>query len=75
MVLEDAAPGLAPSARETLDRIRGRLIRPMPADGVWGWLLPLGITLFGGILRFWRITRPGGHSLHQSSSIVFDETY
>jgi dolichyl-phosphate-mannose--protein O-mannosyl transferase len=73
---EDAAPAQLPSsAREALDRVRSRLIRPMPNDGIWGWLLPLAVTVLGGILRFWRITRPGGHSLHQSSAIVFDETY
>ncbi len=47
----------------------------MPNDGIWGWLLPIAITLLGGFVRLWRITRPGGPSLHQSSSIVFDETY
>ncbi|HVS66943.1 MAG TPA: phospholipid carrier-dependent glycosyltransferase [Mycobacteriales bacterium] len=73
--IDDVAPELTTSAREALDRIRNRLVRPMPDDGVWGWLLPLAITAFGGFLRFWRITRPGGHSLHSNSSIVFDETY
>lgn len=47
----------------------------MPNDGIWGWLLPLAVTVFGGFLRFYRITRPGGHILHNNSSIVFDETY
>jgi dolichyl-phosphate-mannose--protein O-mannosyl transferase len=70
-----ASEELTTPAREALDRIRARLVRPLPDDRLWGWLLPLGVTLFGGILRFWRITRPGGETLHQSSGIVFDETY
>jgi dolichyl-phosphate-mannose-protein mannosyltransferase len=60
---------------ETLARIRDRLVRPMPADRLLGWLLPLAITAFAGILRFWRITRPGGHSLKSDNGIIFDETY
>lgn len=32
-----------------------------------GWLLPLAVTVFGGIIRFWRLAVP--HNL------VFDETY
>ena len=32
-----------------------------------GWLLPLAVTVFGGIIRFWRLGVP--HNL------VFDETY
>ena len=71
----DAAPAVNSSANDTLDRIRGRLVRPLPNDGIWGWLLPLAVTVFGGVLRFWRISRPGGHSLHKGTSIVFDETY
>jgi dolichyl-phosphate-mannose-protein mannosyltransferase len=46
-----------------------------PPDRVVGGLLPVAITLFGGFLRFWRLTRPGGHSLTTDKSIVFDETY
>jgi dolichyl-phosphate-mannose--protein O-mannosyl transferase len=73
--VDAAGTDATPSAREALDRIRARLVRPMPNDAPWGWLLPLGVALLGGILRFWRITRPGGHVMHHSSSIVFDETY
>ncbi|WP_425470047.1 dolichyl-phosphate-mannose--protein mannosyltransferase [Streptomyces tateyamensis] len=32
-----------------------------------GWLGPLGVALFGGLLRFWHLGRPGG--------VIFDETY
>jgi dolichyl-phosphate-mannose--protein O-mannosyl transferase len=73
--IADAPRELTGTARESLERIRSRLVRPMPADGIWGWLLPIAITLLGGLVRLWRITRPGGHSLHQQTSIVFDETY
>jgi dolichyl-phosphate-mannose--protein O-mannosyl transferase len=74
----DVAPTPAPlpaHVTAALVRIRARLVRPMPSDRVLGWLLPLAVTIAGGVARFWRITRPGGHSLHSSTSIVFDETY
>nr|WP_232247472.1 phospholipid carrier-dependent glycosyltransferase [Kitasatospora azatica] len=32
-----------------------------------GWLGPLAVALFGGLLRFWHLGSPGG--------IIFDETY
>jgi dolichyl-phosphate-mannose--protein O-mannosyl transferase len=60
---------------EALQRIRAKLVRPMPDDRLLGWLLPIAVTVLGGFLRFWRITRPGGHSLTRQSGIVFDETY
>ena len=34
---------------------------------LWGWLAIAGLTVLGGLLRFWRLDRP--HKL------VFDETY
>ncbi|HEX4654711.1 MAG TPA: glycosyltransferase family 39 protein, partial [Mycobacteriales bacterium] len=55
------------AAVETLDRIRGRLVRPLPADGWWGWAIPLAITGVALFMRLWRITRPPAK--------VFDETY
>jgi dolichyl-phosphate-mannose-protein mannosyltransferase len=58
-----------------LDRIRAKLVRPLPSDRLMGWLLPLAITVLGGIARFWRITRPGGHSLTNKDQLVFDEVY
>ena len=73
--VEEAAPAPSLSAVEALDRIKARLIRPMPADRLRGWLLPLAVTLLAGIARFWRITRPGGHTLGSRDSLVFDETY
>jgi dolichyl-phosphate-mannose--protein O-mannosyl transferase len=53
--------------RETTGRIRERLVRPLPADGWWGWLLPVALAAVAAVMRFSRITRPG--------SKVFDETY
>jgi dolichyl-phosphate-mannose--protein O-mannosyl transferase len=56
-----------PAPAEALARIRDRLVRPLPADGWWGWLIPLAITAVALFMRLWRITRP--------QSKVFDETY
>jgi dolichyl-phosphate-mannose-protein mannosyltransferase len=53
--------------RERLDRVRYRLVRPLPDDGIWGWVLPLAITAMAAALRFWRLGTPG--------TVVFDETY
>ena len=55
------------TAAETLERIRGRLVKPLPADGWWGWAVPLAITGVALFMRLWRITRPHAK--------VFDETY
>ena len=43
-----------------------RVYPPMPT-GLWAWLGPLLITIFGGALRFWHLGRP--------HAVVFDETY
>ncbi|MBA3745793.1 MAG: phospholipid carrier-dependent glycosyltransferase [Sporichthya sp.] len=45
--------------------MRGHL-GPMPT-GLWTWLGPVLITIFGGFLRFWHLGRP--------NAVVFDETY
>jgi len=55
------------SAGEAYDRLRARLVRPLPADGWWGWAIPIAIAGVALLMRLWRITRPG--------SKVFDETY
>lgn len=73
--LDEPAPAEEIVDGPALARIRKRLIPTMPDDRLRGWMLPLAITLLGGIARFWRITRPGGHSLKNATSIVFDETY
>lgn len=46
---------------------RDRLVPPQPGSALWGWLGPLIVTVFGGILRFWHLGRP-----HE---VMFDETY
>jgi dolichyl-phosphate-mannose--protein O-mannosyl transferase len=53
--------------REAVDRIRARLLRPMPTDVLLGWLLPLALAGVSLAMHLWRITRPGDK--------VFDETY
>jgi dolichyl-phosphate-mannose-protein mannosyltransferase len=73
-----AQPAPAPSedARaQAVARIRGRLLSPMPADRVLGWVLPLLVTAAAGLLRFWHLTRPPGPTLRSSSGLVFDEVY
>ncbi len=47
--------------------IRDRLVPPMPADGIWGWVIPGLVALIAGLLRFDRLGVPSGY--------VFDETY
>ena len=47
--------------------LRDRLVPPMPPASIWGWAGPLLVTLFGGFLRFYRLTTP--------HAVVFDETY
>ncbi|NEE00365.1 phospholipid carrier-dependent glycosyltransferase [Phytoactinopolyspora halotolerans] len=47
--------------------VRARLNRPMPADGVWGWLGPLLVSAVAAVLRLIDLGRP--------NRIIFDETY
>jgi dolichyl-phosphate-mannose-protein mannosyltransferase len=47
--------------------LRARLTSVMPAETWWSWGGPLLITIFGGWLRFNRLSTP--------NSISFDETY
>lgn len=47
--------------------VRERLTRPMPEDGLRGWLAPLVVALVAGVLRFWRLGTP--------HAFMFDETY
>ncbi|MEV0150266.1 MULTISPECIES: phospholipid carrier-dependent glycosyltransferase [unclassified Nonomuraea] len=44
-----------------------RLVPPMQGTPLWGWLGPVLVAVFGGILRFVRLGEP--------RAIVFDETY
>jgi dolichyl-phosphate-mannose--protein O-mannosyl transferase len=74
-VRDDAAPAPSTYNLEAYQRIQNKLRRPMPNDAMMGWLLPLLVTLLGGIARFWRLSRPGGHAMTSKNDLVFDETY
>ena len=47
--------------------VRHRLVRSQPGDVLLGWLLPLLIAAFAGVLRFWQLGQP--------RAFLFDETY
>ncbi|HXS62197.1 MAG TPA: phospholipid carrier-dependent glycosyltransferase [Streptosporangiaceae bacterium] len=67
---DDAAGAQASAstwARGAVVSLRDRLVPPMPPASIWGWAGPLLVTLFGGFLRFYRLSTP--------HAIVFDETY
>ncbi|NRQ35004.1 phospholipid carrier-dependent glycosyltransferase [Nonomuraea sp. NN258] len=62
---DDSAVDEKPS---TLARsVRDRVMPPMRGSLLWGWLGPLAVALFGGILRFVNLGHP--------KAVVFDETY
>lgn len=74
----DAATDARPLPREVavmgrdtdgrpLPPLRERLSPAMPADRVLGWLVPLFIAAFAGVVRFWNLGYP--------AKFVFDETY
>ena len=50
-----------------LPPLRDRLHPALPADGLWGWIGPVLIMVFAGVLRLWELGRP--------AKFVFDETY
>jgi dolichyl-phosphate-mannose-protein mannosyltransferase len=50
-----------------LAALRARLLTPLPADGWTAWAWALLVTLFGGFLRFNRLSTP--------RALAFDETY
>ncbi|MBN6051173.1 phospholipid carrier-dependent glycosyltransferase [Nonomuraea sp. RK-328] len=60
---EPKADESSPRARS----VRERMVPPMPANPLWGWLGPLLVAAFGGILRFIDLAHP--------RAVVFDETY
>src|SRR5229473_2677570 len=65
-----APPASRPAAGVMSDRaamLRAKLVPPMPPASLWGWAGPLLVTLFGGFLRFYRLSDP--------RAVVFDETY
>ncbi|MFI6391419.1 dolichyl-phosphate-mannose--protein mannosyltransferase [Nonomuraea sp. NPDC050547] len=47
--------------------VRDRLVPPMGGSVLWGWVGPLLIAVFGGVLRFVNLGHP--------KAVVFDETY
>jgi dolichyl-phosphate-mannose-protein mannosyltransferase len=55
------------SAPERIAVISGRLMSPMPADRLWGWVGPLVVTAFAAILRFYRLSVP--------HAVNYDESY
>ena len=53
-------------SRERIAAIGDRLMSPMPADRLWGWVGPLAVTAFAAILRFSRLSVP--------HAVNYDET-
>jgi len=66
MTAYETQPAAAEQTTRAADLI-GRLVPPIPGSALWGWAGPLVVTLFGGFLRFDRLSQP--------PAIVFDETY
>lgn len=64
--LEHTAP-TGSRAPRTTSELAERLYPAMPLDRMAGWWVTIGITIFGGLLRFWDLAQP--------RAIVFDETY
>jgi dolichyl-phosphate-mannose-protein mannosyltransferase len=56
----------APAEIDSRQRLRDRLVPPMPATA-WGWTGPILVTAIAGVLRFHRLGIP--------RAFVFDETY
>lgn len=52
-----------PAARS----VRDRVLPPMRGSVLWGWIGPLLVMIFGGVLRFLNLGHP--------KAVVFDETY
>ncbi|MEV0165306.1 dolichyl-phosphate-mannose-protein mannosyltransferase [Nonomuraea fuscirosea] len=52
-----------PAARS----VRDRVLPPMRGSVLWGWIGPLLVMVFGGVLRFLNLGHP--------KAVVFDETY
>jgi dolichyl-phosphate-mannose-protein mannosyltransferase len=63
----EAASGPAPLPAALTSAARSRLVRPMPQDGVWGWLGPLFAGTVAAVLRLVELGRP--------DKLIFDETY
>ena len=66
--LGQAGPDRAGS-RERIAAIGGRLMSPMPADRLWGWVGPLVVTAFAAVLRLSRLSVPHAVDYDESSYI------
>ncbi|TLK53616.1 phospholipid carrier-dependent glycosyltransferase [Glutamicibacter sp. V16R2B1] len=64
---QSASPVRSPYQAFTASALRERLLPATAPGGVLAWLIPLVITLLGGLLRFVHLNHP--HEL------IFDETY
>jgi dolichyl-phosphate-mannose-protein mannosyltransferase len=62
---ESSTAGTA--AADRIAQLRARLMTPLPDDRIWGWVWPLLVTVFAGVLRFARLSSP--------DAVIFDETY
>src|ERR1700722_14480228 len=62
----DSQPTVSPE-NSGIAQLRALLVTPLPDDGIWGWIWPLLVTVFAGVLRFDRLSSP--------DAINFDETY
>ncbi len=60
-------PGGQADIAARIAAVRGRLLSPMPDDGIWGWAGPLLVTAFAAFFRFTRLSVP--------HAVAFDETY
>lgn len=64
---QSASPVRSPYQAFTASALRERLLPATAPGGVLAWLIPLVVTLLGGLLRFVHLNHP--HEL------IFDETY
>jgi dolichyl-phosphate-mannose-protein mannosyltransferase len=61
------AAELGTAAADRIAQLRSLLMTPLPDDRIAGWVWPLVVTVFAGVLRFVRLSSP--------DAIIFDETY
>jgi hypothetical protein len=57
-ILDPVTIRLAQSGPSERPRTGDRLMSPMPAGRLWGWVGPLAVTAFAAILRFSRLSVP-----------------
>ncbi len=65
--MTDFAPATASERRSRPPTLREWLAPPVPGGALLGWLGPLLVTVFAGVLRFTGLATP--------KAVVFDETY